>query len=338
MKIGLEIEYWVIDQKGRLTSSKKLAENHGSAEQEFVQPLIEIKTQPHTNIEELKQDITKKLHSLVQEAEKLNQKIVSLGTPLNSQNIELVPSKRGQIQRKIIGENLEAAKRVAGTHIHFEKQQTKKQLNALTALDPAHALTNSSPHYQGKKTASSSRNQVYRHKCYKNHPKHGQLWNYTDSVKEWENRIQKNFQKFLKAAKNQGINQKQVNKHFKPSNALWTPVRLRKDFPTIEWRAPDTTKTKNILKLTKKMKQHLEKPEKVEKPSFNKLQKLTQKATKQGLQENKVKKYLEKQEFNTRQYQPISPEIKQEKLDINQARKIRLKYAQKHHKNAKKSI
>lgn len=327
MKVGLELEYWVTDDYGELTSSKKLAEESDFAEQEFVEPLIEIKTSPHSNVIELESEAIQKLSKLVRNAEEHDQKIIPLGTPLNSEEIEIIPSRRGKIQKKIIGENLEAAKRVAGTHIHFEKQDIEQQLNTLTALDPALALTNSSPYYQGQQVASSSRNQVYRFRCYENFPNHGQLWKYAESVKEWEERIEQNFGKFIEEGGKKEIIEGEIREHFNPNDALWTPVRLREKFPTIEWRAPDSGNIMDTFRMVREIKEIVEKGE-LEKPSFSKLQKLSGKAIKDGLEDREVRKYLEKCGFDTREYSPVSNQNSYNgKITLEKARELRLQHA-----------
>lgn len=312
MKIGVELEYWVTDSEGKLTSSKKLAERLDFAEQEFVEPLIEIKTKPNEDIEEINQEIVHKLKELIQTAEQLNQKIVPLGTPLNSGSIEKIPSERGEIQKKIIGKGLEAAKRVAGTHIHFEKKNVKNQLNTLTALDPALALTNSSPYYKGEKVASSSRNQVYRNKCYQKYPQHGQLWSYVDSVQEWKDKISEAFEEFLKAGREQRVSSKQIKDNFQSENALWTPVRLRKDFPTVEWRAPDVGNLEDTLRMIKEIKQIMESHKKPKKPPFGELKELSEEAISEGLQSQDVRNYLQEYGFEVEEYSPLSREIEGE--------------------------
>jgi len=292
MKVGVEVEYWVINCDGQLVSSKDIAEHLDFAEQEFVEPLLEIKTQPYENVQDVREELNYKVSKVLETAESLGVKICPLGTPLNSDKVERLSSRRGSIQQEIIGDNLEAAKRVAGTHIHFEKENVKNQLNILTALDPALALMNSSPYYQGENLASSSRNQVYRYECYKNFPRHGQLWKYTDSIQEWEKRIEESFEEFKAAGKHQDISSEEIEKYFRPSNALWTPVRLRKDFPTVEWRALDTGKPEKIIKLlkqTKKIVENASRNNEIDLPEFSNVEKLSKKAIHQGLQSEEVK-------------------------------------------------
>ena len=325
MKIGVELEYWVTDSEGRLVSSRELAEKLEFAEQEFVEPLIEIKTRPNSDFRQIKQEIIEKLKQLIWTAEQLDQRIVPLGTPLNSEEIEKIPSERGEIQEKIVGEHLEAAKRVAGTHIHFEKKEVKNQLNRLTALDPALALTNSSPYYQGEKTASSSRNQVYRYRCYRNFPRHGQLWNYVESVDEWEERIDEAFEEFLQAGEKEGVTAGEIKDNFQAENALWTPVRLRKDFPTVEWRAPDVGKLEDTLRMVKEVKQVMEEDD-FSRPSFDELEKLSEKAISEGIQNVDVIEYLLDCGFDVGEYSPLSQEVEQgASVSLEESREMRLK-------------
>lgn len=325
MKIGVELEYWVTDSEGRLVSSRELAEKLEFAEQEFVEPLIEVKTRPNSDFQQIKEEITGKLKQLIQTAEELDQRIVPLGTPLNSEDIEKISSERGEIQERIVGEDLEAAKRVAGTHIHFEKKDVKDQLNRLTALDPALALTNSSPYYQGEKTASSSRNQVYRYRCYRNFPQHGQLWNYVESVHEWEERIDEAFEEFLQSGEKEGVTAEEIKDNFQPENTLWTPVRLRKDFPTVEWRAPDVGRLEDTLRMVKEVKEVMEEA-RFSRPLFDELGKLSEKAIEEGIQNRDVREYLLDCGFDVGGYSPLSQEVEQgDSVSLEEAREIRLK-------------
>lgn len=336
MRIGLELEYWVIDREGELSSAKKIS-GTDFTEQEFVEPLLEIKTRPHKDLDNLEGEIKNKISSILETAEEEGLKIVPLGTPLNSGRIKKISSKRGEIQREIVGERLQAAKRVAGTHIHFEKENVKNQLNILTALDPALALLNSSPYYKGESISSSSRNKAYRHHCYKELSGHGQLWKYTDSIDEWKQRVEKKFQEFKEAGKKNGITEEEIKEHFSAEDALWTPVRLRSRLPTVEWRSPDTAKPCQVIKLVRESKKIVEKASEkglntedgVEVPKFKKVQELSDKAIKEGMKSSEVIEYLEKLGFSPENYTDISEKWREgEKISMEKASKIRLEAAE----------
>lgn len=336
MKVGLELEYWVIDGEGKPDSAQKISEKLEFAEKEFVKPLLEIKTRPHEDVDRLEKEVKNKLSEIIQTAEKLGLYIVPLGTPLNSGHIEKVNSRRGQIQEEIIGKNLDAAKRVAGTHIHFEKENVKDQLNILTALDPAMALLNSSPYYQGEKLGSSSRNQAYRYRCYQEFPGHGQLWNYIDSVSEWEDRIEKQFEEFKQAGKEKGIEEKEIETHFSAENALWTPVRLRYDFPTVEWRAPDTAEPDQVIQLLREVKNIVEKASEDQLPEHGRLEELSQKAIEKGLESKEVRGYLEDLDFSINRYTDISSKWRNgDTVSQKEACEMRLEAAESLHKSFK---
>ena len=324
MKTGIELEYWTINKNGELVSCKEIAKKFDFAEQEFVEPLLEIKTSPHSNFRELKNEIISNLKEAQKALEEEDLLIAPIGTPLNSKEIEKVPSKRGKIQEEIIGKNLDAAKRVAGTHIHFEQENVKEQLNKLIALDPALALVNSSPYYQGENLASSSRNQAYRYHCYKDFPKHGHLWEYTDSKEEWVNRINQRFEEFIEAGKENGISEEEIRKNFSAEDALWTPVRLRPDFGTVEWRSPDSCSLGETLNLIEQMRKIMEQDSFESRPEFEKVQKLSSKAIKEGLQSDDVENYLNDLGFDTDNCKDVSSEIKKgDTITLKKARKER---------------
>lgn len=337
MKVGLELEYWVINEEGELTSAREISDALEFAEQEFVEPLLEIKTEPHEDIDELEEEIRYKISRILKEAGEHGLEITPLGTLLNSGQIEKVSSRRGEIQQEIVGENLEAAKRVAGTHVHLEKENVRNQLNILTALDPALALLNSSPYYQGENLGSSSRNQAYRYLCYRDFPGHGQLWSYVDSVDEWEERIQERFQEFKETGKEKGIPEEEIDEHFSAEDALWTPVRLRYDFPTVEWRAPDTSKPGQVIEMLEDIKEVVEKASEkglntekgIEVPEFDKLQKLSKKAIKNGLEDEEVRDYLSEMGFTPEKYENTSRKWRKDgEISKDEACEIRLKAAE----------
>lgn len=331
MKIGIEIEFWTVDQKGRLTSCEDISRELDFADKEFVKPLFEIKTDAFSEVEELKKQANSYVKEGIEAAERNGKKLVPAGTPLNSGNIETVESERARIQEKIIGENLRHAKKVAGTHIHFEKEDVKNQLNTLTALDPALSLLNSSPYYRGERIASSSRNQVYRNRCYREFPKHGQLWNYTDSVQEWKERRKKRFEEFREAGRRKGIGEEKIEEHFSVEDALWTPVRLREKFPTIEYRGPDTAMPSQINHFVEDIQSIVYKrqEESTSLPDFQEVKEVSRTGIEKGLTPD-VEKYLSNLGFRTEAYKPLSQQIESGRnIDMKKAKKIRLDLAKK---------
>ncbi len=162
MQTSIGVEYWVVDQDGALTTPDALTEYSEYVEEEFVYPLIELKTPPCETHSALKYTFVEQLDELLTRANELDKTLVPLGTPINSRQIEARPSERSRIQKQVLWDNFAYAKYCAGTHLHFEKQNVTDQLNVLASLDPALGLLNSSPYFRGDSVASGARSYIYR--------------------------------------------------------------------------------------------------------------------------------------------------------------------------------
>lgn len=326
MKLGAEFEYWVTDEKGRLQTAETLSNRFEFAEQEFVKPLYEVKTNPQETVEELKEEAKHNVLESIEVAEDLGLRLVPLGTPLNSGEIEAVGSLRGKMQKKIVGEPIEYAKRVAGIHFHFEQENAAEQANILTALDPAIALSTSSRYCKGSPIANNARNQVYRHRCYREFPRHGQLWNYAGSVEEWESKLEKRFREFRKKALEKDVNREKFEEHFSPGDTVWTPVRMRDKFGTVEWRTPDSMVMSRAIELLEQVKDLLENPPEL--PSFDRVKRTSAKAIRDGVANQDVRKYLEELDMDVSN--SPAPQAKIDgTLSRSKARKIRTAKAKK---------
>lgn len=327
MKIGAEFEYWTIDEKGRLCSCEELAGGLEFAEQEFVKPLFEIQTDPHDNVEEIKEQTRHRLQESIEAAESLGLQLVPLGTPLNSGDIEVVDSPRGQIQDRVVGEQMKYARRVAGTHFHFEQMTPVRQLNTLTALDPALALTTSSRFCMGSEIGENARNQVYRYRCYREFPRHGQLWSYAENLEEWRQRREERYREFRQRALDKGVDPGKFDEHFNPSDTIWTPVRLRDSFGTVEWRSPDSTMTSRLMQILDQVKNVME--EQPELPGFDRVNEISEKAIQKGLRSEKVRSYLEEFGFETGDFPRPQQGYSRDSIPRTRARKFRKGAAKK---------
>jgi len=89
---------------------------------------------------------------------------------------------RGQLFEDIYGDGIAAAKNCAGSHIHFEKSNVRRQLDLLTALDPMLALVSASPYYRGERHLDCSRALAYRSDCGREFQQFCRLLEYVDSV------------------------------------------------------------------------------------------------------------------------------------------------------------
>ncbi|RZV06097.1 glutamate-cysteine ligase [Natrinema hispanicum] len=344
VKKAIEVEYWVINSDGGLTTPEELTDVSEYTEKEFVKPLFELKTPPCETMADLRATFIDQLDEILARADELDKLLVPLGTPINCEEIERLSSERGRIQKRVIGTEFDYASYCAGTHIHFEQQNVVDQLNTLIALDPALALLNSSPYFQGTDVANSARAYLYRKKCYEDYPKHGQLWDYVETVGEWETRLQHRFEEFKAAAIEAGVDGDDVDANFSPNTVVWTPVRLRKEMPTVEWRSPDASLPSQILRLTREANAVMEQiPNSVVRidgdeaeigqdtitiPTFDVVCDYAEEAIHEGIESETVSGYLQQLGFDVQEYDTITREIAgREIVSPREARDLRVKYA-----------
>lgn len=343
---AIEVEYWVIDNEGRLVEPGALVNVSPEVEQEFVKPLLEIKTTPCESTAELRTELIDRIATVLRAADNLDKRLVPLATTVDTDHIQELPSERTRIQNEAVGENFKYVRHCAGTHIHIEQQEGHEidQVNTLTALDPAFALVNSSPYFQGQLIANGARPELYRRRAYDTLPDHGQLWPYVDDLNEWNQRLEQRYDEFVTAAMDAGVDRQAIESSFTPESAVWTPVRLREMFGTIEWRSSDTALPSQILRLAddvvgivaglKDTNVHIGgdvggvSGDDIVLPAFNELCEYVSAAIQDGVASDRVRSYLSRMGFNVQAYDPVSQHIdKEESVTPEAARQIRLKYA-----------
>ncbi len=344
MQKSLEVEYWVTDERGALTTPGTLTEHSEYVEEEFVRPLFELKTPPCETMADLRRTFVAALVDILERAEALGKRLVPLGTPVNCGAIDRWTSERTRIQEQVMGSALDYANYCAGTHLHFEKRNVVDQLNTLIALDPALALVNSSPYFQGEYVASSARAYCYREKCYEQFPRHGQLWDYAHTVAEWETRLDRCFEEFKAAAVETGVPADDVDEHFSRDDVVWAPVRLRAAMPTVEWRAPDSALPSQILRLATEMDAVMERlhhtnvtvdgrrgevtDDCITLPRFEAVDEYAHSAIHDGLASDALAGYLSRMGFDVPQYDPLSATFETAgTVGPAKARELRLQYA-----------
>jgi gamma-glutamyl:cysteine ligase YbdK (ATP-grasp superfamily) len=341
MKVGVELEYWVVDETGQLTSADELLDAHECVTHEFVDSLLEIQVPPVEIVADLRSEMHAILASVLEAANQQDKHLVPLGTPLTAHGLPII-TERGHLLERLYGDELRYAKHCAGTHVHFDKGRVTEQLNLLTALDPALALVNSSPYYDGERMASSARASVYRLGAHSRFSRYRDLWAYVDDTAEWNARVKTEYKLLRAIAHETGIDEEMFTKHFHPENAVLTPVRLRERSPTVEWRAPDTALPSQLVQLVDDVAALVSQVEEKDLiigesgvwadqigiPSFARLRKLSASAIVDGLNSGEVRNYLTTMGFDLSQYQPLSEQIQAgQTISIEQARKMRLEYA-----------
>lgn len=338
---GIELELWVVDQNGRLCDGRTLADAHERIEPEFVPPLLEVRTEPQPSEVALRQDLEGVLGTAIRAARADGKRLVPLGTPLTEVDAP-APSERGELFEQIYGDGVRAAKNCAGTHFHFERTETRRQLNLLTALDPALALVSSSPYYCGERTRRSARAHAYRRDCGTAFAPYCDLWSYVDSVAEWEDRVDRAFESFASIAAERGVSRERVERSFTPEDAVLNPVRLRRCQPTVEWRAPDAALPSEVVSLAADVgglvEQAAEKPVRVGDPGvygdhigipeFDDLYDLSRVAIAFGLAPEPVRDYLDRLDVDPVAYDPLSERVAgADTISESRARAVRLEQA-----------
>ena len=345
---SVEVEYWVIDSEGRLTEPAGLVEASPGAEREFVEPLLEVKTTPCETTAELRAELFGRIRAVLERASELDLSLVPLATPLCQEEIAELPEARTRVQNRAVGENFAYVRHCAGTHVHVEQQPGNEidQLNALTALDPALALVNSSPYFGGERVATGARSKLYRWLAYADLPEQGCLWPYTEDRTEWQRRLDQRYEEFLAAAVEAGVDRETVEAHFDPESAVWTPVKLRAEFGTVEWRAPDAALPSQVIRLADDVTSVVERigdadlqiggttgrvtDERITLPRFDALCEYVDAAVREGLADDAVRSYLDRMGFDTGAYEPLSREVGgPERIDTETARQLRIDSARR---------
>lgn len=341
--VGMELEYWVVDSEGRLCAGEEIVASHDRISHEFVAPMVEFETPPREDLDHVRRDLKDVLETGLDAAAQGNKTLVPLGTPLLGETMPAI-SERGKLLERLYGDGLEYAKHCAGTHVHFDKRAVPDQLNLLTALDPTLALVASSPYYDGKRLAHSSRAYVYRYETGKAFSRYRDLWEYADSITEWNARLDDAYEELRTLAGERGIDPAEFERHIEPENAVLTPVRLRLGSPTVEWRAPDAALPSQLLALLADVSsavgsladRTLSVGENaginggtVTIPPFSDLRDLTREAIIEG-RTPAVETYLDGMGIDSSRYTPISEKITDpDRIDHDRARKLRLQYAER---------
>jgi gamma-glutamyl:cysteine ligase YbdK (ATP-grasp superfamily) len=321
---SIEVEYWVVDDDGRLTEPGPLVAASAGVEREFVEPLLEIKTTPCETTAELRAELLDRLGAVLEVADAHDMGLVPLATPVHADEIADRPSERTRIQREVIGEEFEYVRHCAGTHVHVEQLPGRvvDQVNTLVALDPALALVNSSRRYRGRVLAAGARSKLYRWKAYDGLAHQGRLWRYIDSTADWRRRLERRYEEFETAALAAGVDRQALVSSFEPESAVWTPVQIRDRFGTVEWRSPDTALPSQVLGLADHLAgtvEHLRDAEvriegdtgritqdQIVLPEFSTVLDHVNTAIRDGLDAESLRGYLERMGFDVAAFDPLA--------------------------------
>jgi len=347
---SIEVEYWVIDEAGRLTTPGELVGVAPGVEREFVEPLLEVKTTPCETTAELRAELFDRLGRVLDRAAELGLGLVPLATPVGDVEVAERPSERTRIQSEVVGEEFAHVRHCAGTHVHVEQVpgQAIDQLNTFVALDPALAAVNSSPYFRGEALAAGARSKLYRWMAYDDVPHQGRLWRYVDDTDEWTRRLERRYEAFVTAASDAGVDRRAVETQFDPESAVWTPVQLRETFGTVEWRSPDTALPSQVLDLADSLVRVAARAadadtevtiegqageltdDRVVLPEFDAVVGYVDAAVRDGLESEAVRAYLDRMGFAVDEYDPIAHDLAgRATVSPAEAREVRLDYAER---------
>jgi carboxylate-amine ligase len=343
---SIEVEYWVVDGRGRLVEPDGLVEAAPGVEREFVEPLLEVKTTPCTTDAELRAELLDRLGAVLDRADELDRGLVPLATPIRADSVAELPAERTRIQNEVVGEAFAFVRHCAGTHIHVEQQPEAAvdQLNTFVALDPALALVNSSPYFRGRRLSTGARSELYRRRAYADLPHQGRLWPYIGSREEWQRRLERRYEAFETAALSAGVDRTALAAAFDPESAIWTPIQFRERFGTVEWRSPDTALPSQVLGLASTLADTVDQvrrgtvrvgdePARVDDgevvlPSFDVVLERVDDAIDEGLESRALRDYLDRMGFDIGAYDPLAAELDgRAPVSASDARDLRLEYA-----------
>ncbi|WP_284009756.1 glutamate-cysteine ligase family protein [Haloarcula pelagica] len=361
LRRSIEVEYWVVDGDGRLVDPEGLVDASPGAEREFVRPMLEVKTTPCETTAELEAELFERLRRVLERAHELDKHLVPLATPLHAEGIRELPSDRTRIQNVVVGDDFEYVRHCAGTHIHVEQLPGRAvdQLNTLIALDPALSLVNSARHFRGRIVADGARSKLYRWLAYDDLPNQGTLWPYVQDTAEWDERLERCYEAFLEASMDAGLDREAVESSFDPESAVWTPVQLRGEFGTVEWRSPDTTVPSQVVRLADDIASVVEAlrgtdlviheetapdigavgpgGDTVTLPPFRTVVEHADAAIRDGLDSPALRSYLKAFGFDLSAYDPVSGAIDQETVTVTEAREHRLEHADRLERDIRRS-
>lgn len=342
------MEYWVVDEAGRLTEPGDLVHAADGVEREFVEPLLEVKTTPCETTAELRRELFDRLGAVLRRAAERDRALVPLATPLHHEDIAELPSERTRIQNAVVGEAFQCVRHCAGTHIHVEQQPGREldQFNLFVALDPALALANSAPHFRGERLAAGGRSKLYRRMAYADVPHQGRLWPYIDDIAEWDRRLERRYEEFVTAALDAGVDRALVESQFDEESAVWTPVQFREAFGTVEWRSPDATLPGQVVALADQLAaltatlrdaefridgdRGCVTDDEIVVPEFGTVVGLVDDAIDEGLAAASIRSYLDRMGFAVDRYDPITHALDdRETVSAADARQLRLRYAER---------
>lgn len=270
--IGAELEFFILDNEGKISFNSdsliKKSNPEIKIKKECAKNIIEINTEPKTNLSSFIEELSKKLRLLLEITEKEDNKIFYFGTYPGRFEPIMRNDRSYRVQEKIFGEKIwKIAGRCIGFHFHcnlpqkiFNKKQKFIKLhfdfklnqniidthNLFIAVDPVlSTFMQSSPFYQGKKYGKDSRIMFYRGNkffdvkgLYTNFQEFGALPLYKHIITDISYRSEDVFQNWAYTMKKLGMRLKALAFYGSILETNWSPLRVN-PHGTFELRGMD---------------------------------------------------------------------------------------------------
>jgi carboxylate-amine ligase len=272
-KLGLEVEFFVIDQEGRLHSASPLIKEcrkvmGNNVRYECGQEMIEFGGYPKIKTRNVVIAFLENILKAVRIAERLGLGLCYLSTYPGRWETHLTRQAKYLVKEKIIGpKRFRYARSVIGFHCHFEipKETFDKktrwlkedlhhprvktlidEYNLMTAADPAlGAMLQSSPYFDLRYRGKDGRVSLYRDKVYGALPLFGTLLPYMEDYAELCRIHKEKAERWIKLLRSAGASEAMVEKTPKLTYA-WNPIKIN-PLGTLEERGMDSNNLVNLM-------------------------------------------------------------------------------------------
>ncbi len=99
--VGLELELWVIDRDGDLADGRPVIEALPFVDPEVLPPLIEVRTEPHRELEAVEEELRERIGLACAAADRAGLRLFCHGTPFHSEPLGVVEGPRLAIQQGV---------------------------------------------------------------------------------------------------------------------------------------------------------------------------------------------------------------------------------------------
>ncbi len=300
-RIGIEIEFHLIDKKGSLANVADALltdkERPSSLRKELTHAMVEVVSPPSVSIQSLAEIMKLELQRIVRTAEKYDVALL----PSTTIGLEEPHPRRSPLdttKRSVLGHSRRIIEgHICGTHTHQERHgKDLEQYVLMTAMDPSFSFLSSTPFFRGHNSLKDYRVHLYRNVVYSHMPLQGGLLPYARTGEELEARHKRIHEEWRRKCAAAGA-EEFPREHYR---ATWGPLRFTDQ--TIEARCGDTNLLSNVMaftalyagmnRQTERLDLETMRYEGKELPAYEKLLALQEAGISKGLANSDIKAYL----------------------------------------------